>query len=182
MAGSTVAVVKSCAKKAWMSFPMSDRLFSFDIVVVGAGPAGISAACAAAESGARVGVVDETPWLGGQIWRGQQARPSVPIAQRWFDRFRNSAATLLDQTSVITSPEPGLLLAEHPDGPRQVRWRKLILATGARELFLPFPGWTLPGIIGPGGLQALVKHGWPIRGRGLLLQAAAPSCRRSLTD
>ena len=86
----------------------------------------------------RVAVLDDTPWLGGQIWRGQQAKPSLPQAQRWIGRFRLSGATVLDKTSAIASPRPGVLLAEHLDGPREVRWQKLILATGARELFLPF--------------------------------------------
>jgi D-hydroxyproline dehydrogenase subunit alpha len=153
---------------------MSREKFEFEIVVVGAGPAGLAAACAAAESGKRVAVLDDTPWLGGQIWRGQQARPSIPQAQKWIERFRNCGATLLDRTSVIASPRTGVLLAEHPDGPREVHWHQLILATGARELFLPFPGWTLPGVIGPGGLQALVKNGWPIRGQGVVFAGTGP--------
>jgi NADPH-dependent 2,4-dienoyl-CoA reductase/sulfur reductase-like enzyme len=147
---------------------------SFDIVIVGAGPAGLAAACAAAESGRRVAVVDDTPWLGGQIWRGQQARPSIPQAQKWIERFHRSGATLLDRTSVIASPKKGLLLAEHPDGPREIHWQHLILATGARELFLPFPGWTLPGVIGPGGLQALVKNGWPVSGQRVVVAGSGP--------
>jgi D-hydroxyproline dehydrogenase subunit alpha len=66
------------------------------------------------------------------------------------------------------------LLAEHQDAPREIRWQKLILATGARELFLPFPGWTLPGIIGPGGLQALAKNGWPIAGKRVVICGTGP--------
>jgi NADPH-dependent 2,4-dienoyl-CoA reductase/sulfur reductase-like enzyme len=66
------------------------------------------------------------------------------------------------------------LLAEHQDGPRQIRWQKLIVATGARELFLPFPGWTLPGVMGPGGLQSLVKHGWPINGQRVVVAGTGP--------
>jgi NADPH-dependent 2,4-dienoyl-CoA reductase/sulfur reductase-like enzyme len=146
----------------------------FEIAVVGAGPAGLAAACAAAESGCRVAVVDDTPWLGGQIWRGQQSKPSIPQAQKWIERFRYSGATLLDQTSVIASPRKGVLLAEHPDGPREIHWDNLILATGARELFLPFPGWTLPNVIGPGGLQALVKNGWPIAGKRVVIAGSGP--------
>lgn len=153
---------------------MSDAQLQFEIVVVGAGPAGISAACAAAESGKRVAVVDDTPWLGGQIWRGEQARPKQPQAQRWLKKFRASGVTVLDRTSVIGAPEPGLLLAEHLDGPREIRWQKLILATGARELFLPFPGWTLPGVMGPGGMQALVKNGWPISGKRVVICGTGP--------
>jgi NADPH-dependent 2,4-dienoyl-CoA reductase/sulfur reductase-like enzyme len=153
---------------------MSEAHFQFEIVVVGAGPAGIAAACAAAESGKRVAVVDDTPWLGGQIWRGEQARPRQPQAQRWLEKLRTSSATVLDRTSVIAAPEPGLLLAEHLDVPREIRWQKLILATGARELFLPFPGWTLPGILGPGGLQALVKNGLPITGKRVVICGTGP--------
>lgn len=153
---------------------MSNADLQFEIVIVGAGPAGISAACAAAESGKRVAVVDDTPWLGGQIWRGEQAHPKQPQAQRWLEKFRTSGVTVLDRTSVIGAPEPGLLLAEHQDAPREIRWQKLILATGARELFLPFPGWTLPGVMGPGGMQALVKNGWPISGKRVVVCGTGP--------
>src|SRR6185295_16089368 len=100
---------------------MSRERFEFDIVIVGAGPAGLAAACAARASKRRVAVVDDTPWLGGQIWRGQQARPTVPQAQKWIDQFRRCGATLLDRTSVIAAPRRGLLLAEHPDGPREIQ-------------------------------------------------------------
>ena len=153
---------------------MSNADFQFEIVMIGAGPAGIAAACAAAASGKRVAVVDDTPWQGGQIWRGEQARPKNPQAQQWLRKFRECGATLLDRTSVIAVPEKGLLLAEHADGPREIRWQKLILATGARELFLPFPGWTLPNVMGPGGLQALVKNGWPISGKRVVICGTGP--------
>jgi D-hydroxyproline dehydrogenase subunit alpha len=153
---------------------MNERDFQFEIVVVGAGPAGIAAACAAAESGKRVAVVDDTPWLGGQIWRGEQAKPKQSQAQQWLERFARSGAMVLDRTSVIAAPQKNLLLAEHPDGPREIRWEKLILAPGARELFLPFPGWTLPGVVGPGGLQALGKNGWPIAGKRVVVCGTGP--------
>ncbi len=174
---------------------LNNRTFEFEIVVVGGGPAGVAAACAAAESGRRVAVVDDTPWLGGQIWRGQQNRRSesggrsseagcradlrsptsdLREPRRWLERFRNCGATLLDRTSVIASSRPGLLLAEHASGPRQIRWQRLVLATGARELFLPFPGWTLPGVMGPGGLQAQVKNGWPICGKRVVVAGSGP--------
>jgi NADPH-dependent 2,4-dienoyl-CoA reductase/sulfur reductase-like enzyme len=153
---------------------MSDHPFQFEIVVVGAGPAGMAAACTAAEAGKRVALVDDTPWLGGQIWRGQPAKPSNSRAQRWFERVRRSSITVMDCTSVVAALRPGVLLAEHPSGPREIHWQKLILATGARELFLPFPGWTLPGVMGAGGLQALVKNGWPISGQRVVLAGSGP--------
>ncbi len=55
-----------------------------------------------------------------------------------------------------------------------MKFDRLILATGARELFLPFPGWTLPGIIGPGGLQSLVKNGWPVLGKRVVIAGSGP--------
>ncbi|HUC83941.1 MAG TPA: FAD-dependent oxidoreductase [Candidatus Acidoferrales bacterium] len=153
---------------------MSDRRHEFEIAVVGAGPAGLSAACVAAEAGRRVALLDDTPWLGGQVWRGEERHPGLPQAKQWFARFRRSGVTLLDQTSVIASPRQGVLLAEHPAGPREIRFQKLILATGARELLLPFPGWTLPGVMGPGGLQALVKNGWPVAGKKIVVCGTGP--------
>jgi NADPH-dependent 2,4-dienoyl-CoA reductase/sulfur reductase-like enzyme len=150
------------------------NLFQFEIAVIGAGPAGLAAACVAAAAGRRVGLIDDTPWLGGQIWRGQQSKYSEPAAQKWIERFKRSGAVLLDRTSVIAAPSKGILLAEHPDGTREIQWQNLVVATGGRELFLPFPGWTLPGVSGPGGLQALVKHGWPIAGKKVVIGGSGP--------
>lgn len=56
----------------------------------------------------------------------------------------------------------------------QIRYERLILCTGARELLLPFPGWTLPGVTGAGGLQALVKGGLPVRGERLVIAGSGP--------
>jgi len=153
---------------------MNEARLRFDVVVVGAGPAGLAAACAAAENGCRTALVDDTPWLGGQIWRGQQAHPTIPEATQWVERFRRSNASLLDQCTILGPGSKRILLAEHPSGPRQIEWDRLILATGARELFLPFPGWTLPGNFGPGGLQSLAKHGWPVAGKRVVLAGSGP--------
>jgi D-hydroxyproline dehydrogenase subunit alpha len=153
---------------------MNETRLRFEVLVVGAGPAGLAAACAAAENGRRTALVDDTPWLGGQIWRGQQAHPTLSQAAHWVERFRRSKASLLDQCTILGPGDLRVLLAEHPSGPRQIEWERLILATGARELFLPFPGWTLPGNFGPGGLQSLAKHGWPVTGKRIVLAGSGP--------
>jgi NADPH-dependent 2,4-dienoyl-CoA reductase/sulfur reductase-like enzyme len=66
------------------------------------------------------------------------------------------------------------LLAETPRGKIQIGYKKLILATGARELFLPFPGWTLPNVFGAAGLQALVKGGLNIEGKSIVVAGTGP--------
>ena len=77
-------------------------------------------------------------------------------------------------TRVFHQPEPGNLLAEGPDAALELKYKKLILATGARERFLPFPGWTLPNVMGAGGLQAMVKSGLPIAGKRVVVAGSGP--------
>jgi NADPH-dependent 2,4-dienoyl-CoA reductase/sulfur reductase-like enzyme len=146
----------------------------FDLLVIGMGPAGIAAACAAAASGLRVGAVDDNPREGGQIWRGETARPSSKLATDWLARFHAARIELLRETRVVDSPSPGVLLAENADAAVELQYGKLILATGARERFLPFPGWTLPNVMGAGGLQALVKGGVPVEGKRVVVAGSGP--------
>jgi NADPH-dependent 2,4-dienoyl-CoA reductase/sulfur reductase-like enzyme len=74
----------------------------------------------------------------------------------------------------IAAPRAGVLLAETGEGPLELSWQKLILAVGARELFLPFPGWTLPNVTGPGGMQVLVKAGLPVAGKRVVVAGSGP--------
>jgi D-hydroxyproline dehydrogenase subunit alpha len=159
---------------------MNRKPHSFDVLVVGAGPAGIAAACSAAESGARVGVLDNNPRRGGQIWRGQsQTQAENPAAREWFEKFESDSIEFLPSTEVVDHLENGGLIvqsvcAEHIGKARELKYEKLILCTGARELFLPFPGWTLPNVMGAGGLQALVKSGLPINGKKVVVAGSGP--------
>lgn len=147
----------------------------FDVLVVGGGPAGIAGAVCAAEAGARVGIVDENFALGGQIWRGELgAAQKSTEASRWNTRLKNSGVMILGGKRVFHQPEPGILWAECLDGISELNYGNLILATGARERFLPFPGWTLPNVMGAGGLQALVKCGLPIHGKRVVVAGTGP--------
>jgi NADPH-dependent 2,4-dienoyl-CoA reductase/sulfur reductase-like enzyme len=145
-----------------------------DVLVIGAGPAGMAAAIRARESGARVTVVDDNSAAGGQIWRGGPASHDSQSAW-WFEGFRDANIPTLTHTQVISAgANARTLLAETPDRSFEIHFDKLILATGAREIFLPFPGWTLPGIMGAGGLQALAKTGLPVRGTRIVVAGSGP--------
>jgi NADPH-dependent 2,4-dienoyl-CoA reductase/sulfur reductase-like enzyme len=145
----------------------------FDVLVIGGGPAGLAAAACAAECAVKVGIVDDNPGLGGQIWRGESTGPSSE-AVRWGGRLRARGAQVFCGTRVFHQAEPGRLLAEGADDLFELSYRQLILATGARERFLPFPGWTLPNVMGAGGLQALVKSGLPIARKRVLVAGSGP--------
>ena len=142
----------------------------FDVLVIGAGPAGMAAAARAAECGATVGLVDDNANFGGQIWRGGENEE----AARWAGLLRDARVTKLFQTTVFDQPESGVLLAESADHVHELRYKNLILSTGARERFLPFPGWTLPNVMGAGGLQAMVKSGLPVRGKRVVVAGTGP--------
>lgn len=146
----------------------------FDVLVIGGGPAGMAAAGGAAECGRRVGIVDDNFSLGGQIWRGQPDRSQGSEAAMWIERVHRARITVLFGHRVVHQLAAGVLLAENLDGFCQLTYENLVLATGARERFLPFPGWTLPNVIGAGGLQAMVKSGLPIRGQRVVVAGTGP--------
>src|SRR5215204_1763031 len=157
-----------------MSEPLSRRHYECDVVVVGAGPAGLAAAYRVAETGRGVTVVDDNPDPGGQIWRGETKKPSSPQAAKWFEKIRNSKIEFINGARVYARAGSDTLLAERGSEVCEVKFHSVVLATGARECFLPFPGWTLPNVLGAGGLQALVKTGMPIEGKRVVIAGSGP--------
>jgi NADPH-dependent 2,4-dienoyl-CoA reductase/sulfur reductase-like enzyme len=152
---------------------MSKQLVEhFDVLVIGGGPAGMAAAACAAESGCRVGLVDDNPDLGGQIWRATPVNATRPSAE-WARRVHAAGVQVRCGLRVVLQPDPGMLLAEGSEA-HLLSYGKLVLATGARERFLPFPGWTLPNVMGAGGLQALVKSGLPVTGKRVVVAGSGP--------
>jgi D-hydroxyproline dehydrogenase subunit alpha len=154
----------------------SPTALACDVAVIGAGPAGIAAACRAAEAGASTLVLDEAGGPGGQIYRHRP--PGAPEAIRpWLVRLERSVARLLGGVSVFDAWREGggiRLLAGTDAGALAVSARRVVLATGARELFLPFPGWTMAGVLGAGGAQALWKSGADLRGRTAIVAGSGP--------
>ncbi|MDP3815059.1 FAD/NAD(P)-binding oxidoreductase [Pseudomonas sp.] len=146
-----------------------------DLLIIGAGPAGMAAALAAAPSGARIALLDDNPLPGGQIWRDGAQAHLPQAAKRYRERIAAQAnIELLSATRVIAQAGPKALLVEDAEQGRVIHYHKLILCTGARELLLPFPGWTLPGVTGAGGLQALIKGGMPVNGERVLIAGSGP--------
>lgn len=156
------------------------------IVVLGAGPAGLAAADAASADGHPVLVVDDNATPGGQIWRGGHgAWRDARAAGLWARLSARSHVAWMQGARVVARRHDGSLLVERAGDSATVPCESAIVCSGAREMMLPFPGWTLPGVAGAGGLQALAKGGMPLAGKrvvvagsGPLLLAAAHSLRR----
>jgi NADPH-dependent 2,4-dienoyl-CoA reductase/sulfur reductase-like enzyme len=147
----------------------------YDFLVVGAGPAGLAAAHAAAASGALVAIVDDNPHAGGQIWRGGPERQADARAAALWSALRAATnVSFLPSTRVLYAPAPGQLRVQTSSDAHTLYYGRLILATGARERLLPFPGWTLPGVTGAGGLQALAKGGYPVAGKRVVVAGSGP--------
>ncbi|HAU57764.1 MAG TPA: pyridine nucleotide-disulfide oxidoreductase, partial [Comamonadaceae bacterium] len=157
-------------------FPIAAPVRRCDILIIGAGPAGMAAALAAAPSGGAIMLVDDNPAPGGQIWRDGPGAHLPPLARTHRERLAAAPnVRVLTGTRVVglgdgaqPGDAPALLLEDGERGWTQ-HCGRLILCTGARELLLPFPGWTLPGITGAGGLQALIKAGLPVRGQRIVI-------------
>jgi len=154
--------------------PSHSRDYEYEVVVLGGGPAGIAAACSAAENGCRVALLEGTPWLGGPIWRTGPGARAPRLARRWLKRLERSSVEVFDRTAAFAWSPPDVLHTERGDDVLNIGWHALILAVGAQELFLPFPGWTLPNVMGTGGLQLLGKTGWPSARRRVVVAGSGP--------
>ncbi|MEU9859746.1 NAD(P)/FAD-dependent oxidoreductase [Streptomyces sp. NPDC047971] len=175
---------------------------AYDVVVVGAGPAGLAGAVAAAERGLSVALLDGDAGLGGQFYRQPAAslgaaRPEAlhhdwaafdGLRRRWeasdgVHLPRHHVWTVVsERTAVPGAGADRASWAVHAvtgsdgegDRPVVVRGRAVLLATGAAERQLPFPGWTLPGVIGAGGAQAMLKSGLVLPGGRIVVAGSGP--------
>jgi NADPH-dependent 2,4-dienoyl-CoA reductase/sulfur reductase-like enzyme len=146
-----------------------------DILIVGAGPAGLAAAASASLSDVQVDIIDDNFCSGGQIWRGGAQAHHDPRAGHLHQILSNRKNVRFHfETRVVNINSGFALLAESAENSTMFECNKLILATGARELLLPFPGWTLPGVFGAGGLQALAKNGFPVQGKRIVVAGSGP--------
>lgn len=163
----------------------------YDLVVVGAGPAGLAAATEAALAGARVLIADENLAPGGQIYRA--VTRNTPDRQDFLgrdywtgraiaDAFLASSADYAPATTVWSldpaaedeSPSHATVGLTLAGAARMVRARSVILATGAMERPMPLPGWTLPGVMSAGAAQIALKSASAVPGGRVVLAGCGP--------
>jgi NADPH-dependent 2,4-dienoyl-CoA reductase/sulfur reductase-like enzyme len=145
-----------------------------EVLVIGAGPAGLAAAAAAAADGADVLVVDENARPGGQIWRAERDTGVRSEAGELVALAMSHGARFLSGTAVFDAASGPTLFAVNGQRPLVLRTQRVVLALGATERQLPFPGWTLPGVFGVGGLQALGKNGMDVSNRRIAVAGSGP--------
>ena len=158
----------------------------FEALIIGLGPAGMAAAIELAQQGVHIAVVDENPDPGGQIYRqppgdfviedksflGVRYRVGQDII-RQFNQLKDKI-TIFSETMAWGFFEGTTMALEHEGHIELVEFDKLILCEGAMERSIPFPGWTLPGIMTAGGLQKMIKYQRLLPGKRFLLSGASP--------
>ena len=146
---------------------MSKKLYEADIAIVGAGAAGLSAAVRAAESGAKVLVIDENSRPGGQLFKqihkffgSREHRAGTRgyrIGSELLEQAREAGASIMLDSLAYGFFKSGELGVISGGKAGVVRAKKYIFASGAKENYLAFPGSTLPGVMGAGAAQTMVN-------------------------
>jgi thioredoxin reductase len=151
---------------------------SCDVAILGAGPAGAAAAVEASARGLRTLVVDEQVAAGGQVYR---TSPPLRSGDADGDRLRAALAASTAELRLahrlwnVERDDGGYrLFAVGPQGPLEWRTRALIVASGAQERFIPFPGWDLPGVMGLAAATILLKSQQLLPGRNVVVAGTGP--------
>ena len=154
-----------------------------DLIIIGAGPAGMAAALTAAKRGLKTALLDEQPRPGGQIYRNvANVTPEVArILGPDYLHGRTLATPLADAgverhfATTVWDVAPDLTVSALSAGRSfQLRAPQLIVATGAMERASPVPGWTLPGVLNAGAAQIALKSGGSIPSGQIVLAGGGP--------
>lgn len=157
-----------------------------DIIIVGAGPAGMEAAIAARRSGASVAIIDRYSRPGGQYFKRMPRSFNLQAdtlhnrqAEQILQMLEESGARILTNTTVWNIEAEAntknwrvFLSGEH--APLELLGRAVILATGAYDRPIAFPGWTLPGVMTSGAVQTLLKSQHVLPGKRFLVSGTGP--------
>jgi D-hydroxyproline dehydrogenase subunit alpha len=150
-----------------------------DVAIVGGGMAGVAAADVLARHGVKVMILDDTPRPGGQYLRGRRegTRALADVVKRrglrLIDCLVKTTVEVRSRCEILgIESGPELLAADGSGELFTVRAEHLLVATGARERFMPFKGWTLPGVLSTGAAQVLIKQSGILPARRTLVAGA----------
>jgi NADPH-dependent 2,4-dienoyl-CoA reductase/sulfur reductase-like enzyme len=154
-----------------------------DVIIVGAGPAGISAAITASDLGLDVLVLDEQPTPGGQLYRNIERVGRNTLKNLGLDysnglslveKFRTSGAEY-QGGSIVWNIEPnGSVCFSQGGRSSQIQGKYVIVAIGATERPVPFEGWNLPGVMGAGAIDANFKSSGTVPDGPVVLGGSGP--------
>lgn len=156
----------------------------FDVIVIGAGPAGMACATVLAGEGLTVLMADEQPAMGGQIYRNIEATDRNGIASSLGEDYRKglrivadcvaSGAVHLSGATVWNIGHNNEAWISKGGRSRRFRARSIVMATGAMERPVPVPGWTLPGVMTVGAIQIMLKNGFVPKGQTVVFVGTGP--------
>jgi D-hydroxyproline dehydrogenase subunit alpha len=160
---------------------------SFDVAIVGAGPAGLAAAEVLRSYGLTIVVIDEQPRAGGQILRqppetfrvpGWMTSPLYRLGKRLLEVPDQSDSAWLFSTTVLglahEQPDRFRLWVQNERGCGSITAEAVLVASGCYERPMVFPGWTLPGVMGAGAIQAFVKSQQFVPGERFVFAGSHP--------
>lgn len=159
---------------------------AYDVIVIGGGPAGMSAATEAAKHGLKAALIDEQPALGGQIYRAiddvatRRAEDLSMLGDEYAhgtsvtEAFRQSGADHISGHTVWQLGQDGSLWSSDGVKAQAFKASHIVLATGALERPVPVPGWTLPGVMTAGAAQILLKTSGMIPDGPVVIAGSGP--------
>ncbi len=155
----------------------------YQVVIIGAGAAGLSAAIAAAKQGLQIAVIDEQAAVGGQIYRGIESSPErrgqqlgedYLYGKKLAETFRSLNVDYFPSTQIWSLNKQREIAVMKDDEVQIITAEQVILATGAMERPVPFSGWTLTGVMNAGAGQVLFKSSGVVPDKELILAGSGP--------
>jgi thioredoxin reductase len=171
-------------RKVNSSIDDDERSINFDLVVIGGGPSGMAAAIQADKCGLSVAILDERPTLGGQIYKQlgvgfeihseKNLGRDMQKGRALIRKIENSAIAVFLKSVVADVEDKRILFVQEDKIAHELYFKRLLIAPGAYDRPVTFPGWTLPGVITAGGAQTLVKTQRILPGRRILFAGSGP--------